>query len=70
MKSIIDAIDEPDLVREQMKGADAAEADAVDAVGNLVANVGGREDGPIAANRFGFVEPTLNSALVSAEAIS
>ena len=70
MEALVDAIDEPDFLGEQMKSADAAVADAVNAIANLVVNVGGREDGPMAADRFGFIEPTLDSALASAEAIS
>ena len=68
--ALVDEIDEPDLLGEQMKGADTAIADGVNAVGNLVVNVGGGEDGPIATDRFGLIEAALNSALVSAEAIS
>ena len=70
MEALVDAIDETDLLGEQMKSADAAVADTVNALGNLVVNVGGREDGPMAADRSGFIETTLDSALASTEAIS
>ena len=70
MEALVDEVDQPDLLGKQVKGADAAEADAVNAFGDFVMNVGGSENGPIATHRLGFIEPPLNSALASAEAVS
>ena len=70
MQSLIDGVDEADASREQMESADAAVADAVNTVGDFVVDIGRGEDGPIAADRLGFIEPTLHTALASAEAMS
>lgn len=60
MKFAIDGVDE----------ADAAVADAMNAVGDFVADIAGGEDGPMTAAGFGFVEAALDTALVSVQAIS
>jgi hypothetical protein len=70
MKPLIDGVDEPDALREQLEGADAAVTDAMNAVGDFVMDVGGGQDGPMAADGFGFVQPTLDTALVSVELMS
>ena len=70
MKALVDEVDQPDFLGEQVKGADAAVADAVHTLGDFVVDVAGGKDGTIAANGFGFVEATLDSALASAEPIS
>jgi len=63
----IDGVDESNASSQQVKRADAAVRDAVNAVGNFVVNVAGREDGPIAATGFAFVKPALKTALASVE---
>ena len=70
VKALIDGIDESDALDEQMKGPDAAVADAVNAVGDFVVNIAGGENGSMAGEWFGFIEAALNSALASVEAIS
>lgn len=70
MEASIDGIGEPDAIGEQMKSADAAIVDGVNAVGDIVVDVRGGEDGSIAAHGFGFVESSLDSALVSTEPLS
>ena len=70
MEFTIDGVDEADALGEKMKGADAAVADAVHAFGDFVVDVAGGEDGAIRAAGFGFIEPTLDPALVSVEAMS
>jgi hypothetical protein len=70
VKSLIDGIDQADALGQQLKGADAAMADTVNAFGDFVMNVAGIEDGSMAADRFGLIEATLDSALASAEPIS
>jgi WD40 repeat protein len=70
MESSVDGIGESDALGEQMESADAAIADGVNAVGDFVVDVGGGEDGAIAAHGFGFVESSLDSALVSTEPLS
>src|SRR5271156_2000210 len=70
MRSSIDGVDETDASREQMESADAAVADAVHAIGDFIVDVGRGEHGPMAADWFGFVEPPLDTALASAEAMS
>ena len=70
MEFAIDGIDEAETLGEEMKGADAAMADAVNAVGDFVVDVAGREDGSMAAVGFGFIEPALDTTLVSVQAIS
>jgi hypothetical protein len=70
MQSLIDGVDETDAAREQMESADAAVADAANAIGDFVVDVGRGENGPIVTDRFGFIEPTLHTALASVEAMS
>jgi hypothetical protein len=70
MEFAIDGVDEADALGEEMKGADAAVTDAVHAVGDFVVDVAGGEDGPMAAAGFGFVEPALDTALVSVQSMS
>ena len=69
LESLIDGVDETNTSGEKMKGADAAMADAVHAVGDLVVDVAGGQHGPRAVDAFGFVEPTLHPALASAKAL-
>src|ERR1044071_267183 len=68
MESAIDGVDEADAACQEVKGADAAMADGVGALGDFVVDVAGGEDRPLAADGPGFVEPLLDSALVSLEA--
>ena len=70
MEFAIDGVDEADALGEEMKGADAAVADAVNTLGDFVVDVAGGEDWAIRAAGFGFIEPTLDTALVSVEAMS
>jgi len=51
MEFAIDGIDEADALSEEMKGADAAVADAVNAIGDFIVDVAGGEDRPITADR-------------------
>jgi hypothetical protein len=70
MEAIVDRVHQADALREEMKGANAAMGDAADALRDFVMDVAGGENGPMAANRPGLVEPALDSALASAEPIS
>ena len=70
MEFAINGVDKADALGEEMKGADAAVADAVHAIGDFVVDVAGGEDGAIGGAGFGFIEPTLDAALVSVEAMS
>ena len=70
MEIAIDGVDESDAACEEMEGADAAMADAVNAVGDFVVNIAGGENGSMAGEWFGFIEAALNSALASVKAIS
>ena len=70
MESAIDGVDEADASSEKVEGADAAVADAMNAVGDFVVDVGSGEDRSSAAVTCGFVEPTLHPALASAELMS
>ena len=69
-ESLIDGIDETKASGEKMKGANAAMADAMHAVSDLVVDVAGGQHGPSAVDTFGFIEPTLHPALASAETLS
>jgi hypothetical protein len=70
MQSPINGVDEADASREQMESADAAVADAVNAVGDFVVDIGRGEHGPVATARFGFIEPTPHTALATVEVMS
>ena len=70
MEFAIDGVDKADALGEEMKGADAAMADAMNAVGDFVVDIAGGENGAIGAAGFGFIEPALDTALVSVEAMS
>jgi len=70
VQSLIDGVDETDASCEQMESADAAVADAVNAVGDFVVDVGRGKHGPMAAEWFAFVEASLDTALASVEAMS
>jgi hypothetical protein len=70
VQSPIDGVDETDAAREQLESADAAVADAVNAVGDFIVNVRRGKNRPIVTDRFGFIEPTLHTALASVEAMS
>src|SRR5450432_4175314 len=70
MKSLVDGVDEANASGKEMKGADAAIADAMNAVGDFVMYAACGEDGPITTDGFGFVEPTLHTALVSVQTMS
>jgi hypothetical protein len=63
----VDAVDESEPAGEQMKGADTAMADAVNAVAEFVVNVLRGEHGPGAAAEVGGVESSLESSLAVLE---
>ena len=66
---MVDRIDEADALGQQVESANAAMADAMHAVSDLVVDVAGGQHGPRAVDAFGFIEPTLHPALASAESL-
>jgi hypothetical protein len=60
---LIDGIDEADALGQQVHSADAAVADGLNAVGDIIVNVGRREGGPAGVAEFFLVESSLDSAL-------
>ena len=60
---LVDGVDEADPSREQMEGPDAAMRHAVDAVGDLVVDVGGSKHRPIGVAEPLFIESAFDSAL-------
>ena len=64
---LVDRVDEADASRQQVEGPDAAVRHAMDAIGDLVMNVGGGEHGPSGVAEPFFVESAFNSALAVGE---
>ena len=60
---LVDRIDEADALGEQVKSADAAMTDAMNAVSDFVVDVGGGEHGSLGVAESFFVESAFNSAL-------
>ena len=59
----IDGVDQADVAGELMEEGDAAVAEALDPVGDFVAEVAAGEDRTGLLGKFGFVEPALDFAL-------
>lgn len=69
-EAAINALDEADVVRESVEEGDAAVAEAVDPVGDLVAEVATGEDGSRLGRELGLVEPALAVALAGVELLA
>ena len=63
MQILVDRLDEADALGKQVKSADAAVADAMNAVGKLVVDVGRGEGGPAGVAEPLFVESAFDSVL-------
>jgi hypothetical protein len=60
---LVDGIDEADALGQQVKRADAAVADAMNAVGDFIVNVGRGEGGPVGVAEPFLIESSFDSAL-------
>jgi hypothetical protein len=60
---LVDGIDEADALGQQVKRADAAVADAMNAVGDFIVDVGRGEGGPAGVAKPFLVESSFDSVL-------
>ena len=70
MQLSVDGFDQPNVLGEEVHGADAAVSQAAAAVGDFVMDVGGGENGLVEILKLGFIEPLQNAPLAALKASS
>ncbi len=63
VQSRVDGLNESELPCEGMDGTNAAVVEALDAVRDLIVDVGGGEQGSVTTAEVGFVESSLDATL-------
>src|SRR6266851_8711636 len=62
-QALIDGVDQTQPSNQRVHGPDAADIDAVAALGDLILDVAGGQDRPLTCAKDGFVDPPLNAPL-------
>ena len=70
VESLIDGVDEAQTSSQEMKGANAAVANAAGALGDFVMDIAGRQDRPCGVVDARFVEAPLQTALATSQLLS
>ena len=65
LQLVVDGVDEADPSGQEVEGTDPAMGDAAVALGDVVVDVAGREDGLVEVLELGLVEPSLKAALAA-----
>ena len=66
-KASVDGVDEADVACQFVEERDAAIAQAVDAFGDLIAEIAAGQDGAGLLGKLGFVEAALDFALAGSQ---